>query len=186
MKHSAAGRLNNQDAIFVRTTMRPPGPKEFVVPQEADALLSLPEFMAEALPPASLSRTLDPNALLTLPEFFEEQRREMELEEAERQRRQKEMRRKSSASTRSASTRSMVAGPSTGRKEYSVLAPPVSSPNPVTLLKKLTRSRSNSAPPLNFSWFKHSSSSTYRTALDRSLPVTREASGLSQDSGPEG
>ncbi|KAG8997540.1 hypothetical protein FRB90_012485, partial [Tulasnella sp. 427] len=173
VKHSNAGRFNNQDAMFVRASLRPPGPKEFL-PQEPEPLLSLPEFMEEALPPASLSRTLNPNALLTLPEFFEEQRREMELEAVDLQRKQKESRRKSSASARS-----VVAGPSTNRI---VLAPPVSSPNPVTLLKKLTRSRSNSAPPLNFAWFKHSSSSSSYKTAERSLPMTRESSGLTQKS----
>ncbi|KAG6901759.1 hypothetical protein C0995_008234 [Termitomyces sp. Mi166 len=57
-KHSSAGRLHNQDAVMQPRTKDP------------HALLTLPEFIREAVP-ASVIRA-DPKALLTLPEFVKE------------------------------------------------------------------------------------------------------------------
>ena len=59
--HSSAGRLHNQDAILPSITKDP------------EALLTLPEFMREPLPPESLPRLQDSNTLLTFPEFVREQ-----------------------------------------------------------------------------------------------------------------
>lgn len=56
-EHSTAGRLHGQDAIQPRI-------------KDPHALLSLPEFIRESLPPGT--RVEDPRALLTLPEFVRE------------------------------------------------------------------------------------------------------------------
>ena len=58
--HSDAGRFHAQDATF-----QPPRTKD------PEALLSLPEFIREAVPPEA-QRLEDPLALLTLPEFVRE------------------------------------------------------------------------------------------------------------------
>ncbi|TFK73520.1 hypothetical protein BDN72DRAFT_834657 [Pluteus cervinus] len=58
--HSDAGRFHAQDATF-----QPPRTKD------PEALLSLPEFIREAIP-LEAQRLEDPLALLTLPEFFRE------------------------------------------------------------------------------------------------------------------
>lgn len=56
-EHSTAGRFHGQDAVQPRT-------------KDPHALLSLPEFIRESLPPGT--RVEDPRALLTLPEFVRE------------------------------------------------------------------------------------------------------------------
>ncbi|KAF5379165.1 hypothetical protein D9615_006003 [Tricholomella constricta] len=56
--HSGAGRLHGQDAVLQPRAKDP------------HALLSLPEFIREAVPPASIRA--DPQAMLTLPEFVKE------------------------------------------------------------------------------------------------------------------
>ncbi|KAJ3715053.1 HECT-like ubiquitin-conjugating enzyme-binding-domain-containing protein [Lentinula raphanica] len=58
-EHSDAGRLHDQDALLQKKTKDP------------DAMLSLPEFIREAIPADSL-RVQNPKALLTLPEFIKE------------------------------------------------------------------------------------------------------------------
>ncbi|PVG01457.1 hypothetical protein CPB86DRAFT_104586 [Serendipita vermifera] len=60
--HSDAGRLHNQDATI------PSSPRI----KDPDALLTLPEFIREAVPPGIQTTLNDPNALLTLPEFVRE------------------------------------------------------------------------------------------------------------------
>ncbi|KAJ4490215.1 HECT-like ubiquitin-conjugating enzyme-binding-domain-containing protein [Lentinula aciculospora] len=58
-EHSDARRLHDQDALLQEKTKDP------------DAMLSLPEFIREAVPAGSL-KTHNPKALLTLPEFIKE------------------------------------------------------------------------------------------------------------------
>ncbi|KAK7047424.1 hypothetical protein VNI00_006655 [Paramarasmius palmivorus] len=105
-EHSSAGRLHNQDAIL--------GPKT----KDPNALLTLPEFIREAVPPDA-QRLQDPRALLTLPEFVKE-----------------------------------VPPPHIMAKINSPTAPPT--PSTFARLKKKTRDRSISAPPL--AWLRSSSS----------------------------
>lgn len=56
--HSDSGRLHDQEAILDNKTKSP------------DALLTLPEFIRESVPPEVLRA--DPHAVLTLPEFIKE------------------------------------------------------------------------------------------------------------------
>ncbi|KAL6306328.1 HECT-like ubiquitin-conjugating enzyme-binding-domain-containing protein [Sparassis latifolia] len=65
--HSAVGRLHSQDAVFPTSNGRR---KE----KDPEALLSLPEFMREAVPEPSRLRMqmADSHALLSLPEFMKE------------------------------------------------------------------------------------------------------------------
>ncbi|KAJ3857960.1 HECT-like ubiquitin-conjugating enzyme-binding-domain-containing protein [Lentinula lateritia] len=58
-KHSNAGRLHDQDALLQ------------IKIKDPDAMLSLPEFIREAVPVDSL-KMQNPKALLTLPEFIKE------------------------------------------------------------------------------------------------------------------
>ncbi|THV01863.1 hypothetical protein K435DRAFT_817938 [Dendrothele bispora CBS 962.96] len=60
-EHSNAGRLHGQDAMMQRGSRT----------KDPEALLSLPEFIREAVPPENL-KIDDPQALLTLPEFVKE------------------------------------------------------------------------------------------------------------------
>ena len=104
--HSSAGRLHNQDAILPSTIKDP------------EALLTLPEFMREPLPPGSLSQLRDPNTLLTFPEFVREQafHDEISSDSHETEKKKKNRLRSSSApsltwllsSSRSGSTSSTV------------------------------------------------------------------------------
>lgn len=67
VSHSDAGRLHNQDAVLMPAGQRIKDP---------EVLLTLPEFIREAVPPGLQGdRTDDPNALLTLPEFVKESQR---------------------------------------------------------------------------------------------------------------
>jgi ubiquitin-protein ligase E3 D len=59
-KHSDAGRLHDQEAVF-----HPPKSKN------PEALLSLPEFIREPIPTNALLR-LNPQTILSLPEFINE------------------------------------------------------------------------------------------------------------------
>ncbi|KAL0577194.1 hypothetical protein V5O48_004792 [Marasmius crinis-equi] len=59
-EHSTAGRLHDQDAVLQPTRVKDP-----------NALLTLPEFIREAIP-ADSQRLQDPQALLSLPEFVKE------------------------------------------------------------------------------------------------------------------
>jgi hypothetical protein len=59
--HSDAGRLHDQDATLTV------GPRV----KDPEALLTLPEFIREAIP-STQTRLEDPNALLSLPEFVRE------------------------------------------------------------------------------------------------------------------
>ncbi|KAF9269634.1 hypothetical protein L218DRAFT_851183 [Marasmius fiardii PR-910] len=59
-EHSSAGRLHDQDAVLQRTRVKDP-----------NALLTLPEFIREAIP-LEHQQLQDPQALLTLPEFVKE------------------------------------------------------------------------------------------------------------------
>ncbi|PSR99308.1 hypothetical protein PHLCEN_2v4167 [Hermanssonia centrifuga] len=74
-KHSDAGRLHSQDAVFlapVRTRSQPQLASEL---QDPHALLTLPEFIREGIPEPVEERMeaeLDPEALLTLPEFIKQ------------------------------------------------------------------------------------------------------------------
>ena len=58
-EHSNAGRLHSQDASLEKK------------PKDPNAMLSLPEFIREAVPADSL-KIQNPQALLTLPEFIKE------------------------------------------------------------------------------------------------------------------
>ncbi|KAG8904851.1 hypothetical protein FRB99_001057 [Tulasnella sp. 403] len=155
LRHSA-GRLSSQDAIHSRRvssmTIKP-------AQQESEALLTLPEFIKESMPLSSLSKTLDPKEMLSLPEFFKEQ----QMYEASGSsighlgvnRRSSTSKSTSSGSSTMAETpsaRSSISRDpkSDGRKASA--AP--QSRDPVALIKKFARNRSNSAPPLALSWFK--------------------------------
>ncbi|KAG7095414.1 hypothetical protein E1B28_006163 [Marasmius oreades] len=59
-EHSSAGRLHDQDAVLQPIKVKDP-----------NALLTLPEFIKEAMP-MERQQLLDPQALLTLPEFVKE------------------------------------------------------------------------------------------------------------------
>lgn len=67
-RHSDAGRLHSQDAV-----LSPPGSAQHRE-KDPDAMLSLPEFIREAIPePMELKMQMeDPRALLSLPEFVKE------------------------------------------------------------------------------------------------------------------
>ncbi|KZT69197.1 hypothetical protein DAEQUDRAFT_727102 [Daedalea quercina L-15889] len=69
LKHSDAGRLHSQDAVLA-----PPGASPRLRVKDPDALLTLPEFIREAIPePVQIKMQMeDPTALLTLPEFVKE------------------------------------------------------------------------------------------------------------------
>ncbi|TFY68125.1 hypothetical protein EVJ58_g1211 [Rhodofomes roseus] len=69
LRHAGAGRLHSQDAVLT-----PPGSTSRVKVKDPEALLSLPEFMREAIPePVQLKMQMEnPTALLTLPEFVKE------------------------------------------------------------------------------------------------------------------
>lgn len=56
--HSDSGRLHDQEAVLSNRTKGP------------EALLTLPEFIRETVPPESVKA--DPHAVLTLPEFIKE------------------------------------------------------------------------------------------------------------------
>ena len=56
--HSDSGRLHDQEAVLSNRTKDP------------EALLTLPEFMREAVPPEIMK--VDPRTVLTLPEFIKE------------------------------------------------------------------------------------------------------------------
>lgn len=58
IRHSEAGRLHGQDAVLQPRVKDP------------EAMLTLPEFMRESLPPSERSKDL--SAMLTLPEFVRE------------------------------------------------------------------------------------------------------------------
>ncbi|KAG8800916.1 hypothetical protein FRC16_001788, partial [Serendipita sp. 398] len=70
VSHSDAGRLHDQDAVL------PSGPRI----KDPEGMLTLPEFIREAVPTEVQQRTVlsDPNAMLTLPEFVKESQRYLE------------------------------------------------------------------------------------------------------------
>lgn len=164
VRHSSAGRLSGQDAVFHRHSLRAAP----ALTQETEALLSLPEFIRESVPPASLSRTLDPHAMLTLPEFFKEQQTQGARGEP-------------TVTTRRASGEASTLGLQRTASRQSHGEPIKSSStapqlrDTVNLIKKMARNRSNSAPPLALSWFKHSKTADGQRA-QHSLPLSREAS----------
>ncbi|ESK86387.1 hypothetical protein Moror_4980 [Moniliophthora roreri MCA 2997] len=124
-EHSSAGRLHNQDAVL--------GPKI----KDPNALLTLPEFIREAVPPDVL-RLQDPRALLTLPEFVKE-----------------------------------VPPPHIMAKLNS--SPVSPTPSTFSRLKKKSRDRSISAPPL--AWLRSSSSKSNLNdaKASTSVPVVQSA-----------
>jgi len=69
LEHADAGRLHSQDAMLT-----PPGSTPRMKGKDPEALLTLPEFMREAIPePVQLKMQMEnPTALLTLPEFVKE------------------------------------------------------------------------------------------------------------------
>ncbi|CAL1699135.1 unnamed protein product [Somion occarium] len=143
MVHSGAGRLRSQDATFHpphihRSHTAQPSDKL----QDPNALLSLPEFIREAVPEAVQRRMkldaeeLDPEAMLSLPDFVKEPMPERLLR---------------------GSRHSRVQSYSVSA-EGNDAAMDVTSPKPVKALKSVkNRSRSLSAPPL--AWLLSGSSS---------------------------
>lgn len=110
--------------------------------QQPEALLSLPEFMKESVPPASISKTMNPHTLLTLPEFFQEQSEQEERLDAQFSEERGE-----------------------SLPESVPMRPTETAPQPyrpVSLIRKIARSRSNSAPPLSLAWFKSGAAVTAR------------------------
>jgi ubiquitin-protein ligase E3 D len=75
-KHSDAGRLHAQDAVFSTTSaIRVRSHPNLTEGLDPHALLTLPEFIREGVPEAVQRRMTierDPEALLTLPEFIKE------------------------------------------------------------------------------------------------------------------
>lgn len=75
--HSEAGRMHSQDASFLHAPARSQSQPSLVDRTlDPHALLSLPEFMREGVPDVVQQRMQlerDPEALLTLPEFIKEQ-----------------------------------------------------------------------------------------------------------------
>ncbi|EEB89193.1 hypothetical protein MPER_12735 [Moniliophthora perniciosa FA553] len=125
-EHSSAGRLHNQDAVL--------GPKI----KDPNALLTLPEFIREAVPPDAL-RLEDPRALLTLPEFVKE-----------------------------------IPPPHIMAKLNSTPVSPT--PSTISRLKKKSRDRSISAPPL--AWLRSSSSKSNLNDAKTSTSVSAVKSAI--------
>ncbi|KAG8872656.1 hypothetical protein FRB97_007435, partial [Tulasnella sp. 331] len=137
LKHSGAGRLRSQDATLPRSSIlsRTSDPS-----METELSMSLPEFMNETPPPASLSRTLDPNALISLPEFFLEQ----DSHRLSKEKRGSSSRKSSSYLQPSMRGLTMLRSRTDDLGTAAALA---AAANPrVALVKRLTRARSNSAP----------------------------------------
>ena len=65
--HSNAGRLTSQDAVLHKT----PVTSINMRPRNPDALLTLPDFIREAIPD-TVEQARDPEMMLTLPEFVRE------------------------------------------------------------------------------------------------------------------
>ncbi|KAG9021446.1 hypothetical protein FRB95_002096 [Tulasnella sp. JGI-2019a] len=167
LKHSGSGRLSSQDAVLPRYSILSRTSESST--RETDALMSLPEFMNEAPPPASLSRNLDPNALISLPEFFLEQ----------------DPRHVSKPFHKTSSRKSSLhLGPS-GVSPLSMIRSWTQHPgtsaataNPtVSLVQRLTRARSNSAPSTG--WLAKDSSPTLPESM-ATVKETQNSSALGQ------
>lgn len=167
LKHSGAGRLTSQDATIPTTSILNRSQSQ----QHPDALLSLPEFIRESIPPASAHRTLNPNTLLSLPEFFKEQHLltgSSDISGA----RSAPMSALSSQASASSSTSSLgkLKGPPTTKSVVGGNTITAQLHNTVSRMKKQTRNRSNSAPPLNLSWLKGPRSPSYLSGSSGSGP----------------
>ncbi|KAL0069209.1 hypothetical protein AAF712_003572 [Marasmius tenuissimus] len=115
-EHSDAGRLHDQDAVLQPRVKDP------------HALLTLPEFIREAIP-ADSQQLRDPQAMLTLPEFVREMPPPHVLAKMK-------------------------------------VTPPTAPTNTLSRLKKKSRDRSSSAPPLAspLAWLTRSSSKSNLTS----------------------
>jgi ubiquitin-protein ligase E3 D len=136
--HSNARRLTSQDAVLHKPSVASLNTRT----RNPDALLTLPEFIREAIPD-TVDRARDPETLLSLPEFVRE-----------------------NPPPAHESANNLI-GTSTSK-----LKKPF----------KPSRSRSLSAPPLSFAWFLPGSTSNPRTPS----PLSESKSTTSAQSGGNG
>lgn len=130
--HSGAGRMNSQDASFPVS----PAPRSAaaVKMQDPEALLTLPEFIREAVPQA-VSERMHMNERITLPEFVKEAVPEHFARSAKHSRIQ-------SVSTTAKKSPSPPPDPAPTESV------PLTRTSSKTSVKKGLRNRSLSAPPL--------------------------------------